>query len=65
MRTFTRLKNQSVPYFDIIKRLEKLEVDNKDTKELLKKVVEVVTTMKDIQKEAKDNTRQIGFRTKS
>jgi hypothetical protein len=24
MRTFTRLKNQSVPYFDIIKRLEKL-----------------------------------------
>jgi len=25
MRTFTKLKNQSVPYFDIIKRLEKLE----------------------------------------
>ena len=27
MRTFIQLKNQSVPYFDIIKRLEKLEVD--------------------------------------
>jgi len=25
MRTFVKLKNQSVPYFDIIKRLEKLE----------------------------------------
>ena len=64
MRTFTKLKNQSVPYFDIIKRLEKLEVDNKDTRELLNKVVQVVTTMQDIQNEAKENTRQIGFRVK-
>ena len=64
MRTFTRLKNQSVPYFDIIKRLEKLEVDNKDTRELLNKVVQIVTTMQDIQNEANENTRQIGFRVK-
>lgn len=39
MRTFVRLKNQSVPYFDIIKRLEKLETNDKDTRELLQKVV--------------------------
>ena len=61
MRTFTRLKNQSVPYFDIIKRLETLETDNKDTKELLTKVVQVVSSMQDIQNEAKENTRKIGF----
>ena len=64
MRTFTKLKNQSVPYFDIIKRLEKLEANDKDTRELLNKVVQVVTTMQDIQNEAKENTRQIGFRIK-
>ncbi len=29
MRTFTKLKNQSVPYFDIIKRLEKLETNER------------------------------------
>ena len=62
MRTFTKLKNQSVPYFDIIKRLEKLETDSKDTRELLNKVVQVVTTMQSIQDEAKENTRQIGFK---
>lgn len=62
MRTFTRLKNQSVPYFDIIKRLEKLETDNKDTKQLLNKVIEVVSSMQEIQNEAKENTRKIGFR---
>jgi len=62
MRTFTKLKNQSVPYFDIIKRLEKLETDSKDTRELLNKVVQVVTTMQSIQDEAKQNTRQIGFK---
>ena len=62
MRTFTKLKNQSVPYFDIIKRLEKLEVDSKETKELLSKVVQVVTTMQEIQKEAKENAKQIGFK---
>ncbi|RLA84085.1 MAG: ORF6N domain-containing protein, partial [Epsilonproteobacteria bacterium] len=62
MRTFTRLKNQSVPYFDIIKRLEALETDNKDTKELLNKVVQVVSSMQEIQNEAKENTRKIGFR---
>ena len=62
MRTFTKLKNQSVPYFDIIKRLEKLEANDKDTRELLNKVVQVVTTMQSIQDEAKENTRQIGFK---
>ena len=61
MRTFTKLKNQSVPYFDIIKRIEALESDNKETKELLNKVVEVVTSMQSIQNEAKENTKQIGF----
>ena len=61
MRTFTKLKNQSVPYFDIIKRLEKLESKDKDTQELLNKVVQVVSNMQDIQDEAKNNTRLIGF----
>ncbi len=61
MRTFTRLKNQSVPYFDIIKRLESLEIDNKETKELLNKVVQIVSNMQEIQDEAKNNTRKIGF----
>ncbi|MCK5110212.1 MAG: ORF6N domain-containing protein [Arcobacteraceae bacterium] len=61
MRTFVRLKNQAVPYFDIIKRLEAVEVDNKDTKELLNKVVQVVSNMQNIQNEAKNNTRKIGF----
>ena len=61
MRTFTKLKNQSVPYFDIIKRLEKIEASDKDTKELLNKVVQVVSSMQDIQNEAKENTRKIGF----
>ncbi len=28
MRTFVKMKNQSVPYFDIIKRLEKLETED-------------------------------------
>ena len=64
MRTFTRLKNQSVPYFDIIKRLEALEIDNKDTKQLLNRVIEVVTSMQEIQNEAKENTRKIGFEVK-
>ena len=61
MRTFTKLKNQSVPYFDIIKRLEKLETNDKDTRELLNKVVQVVSSMQDIQDEAKENTKKIGF----
>lgn len=61
MRTFTKLKNQSVPYFDIIKRLDALEVDNSDTKKLLKKVVQVVSNMQSIQDEAKNNTKRIGF----
>jgi len=61
MRTFTKLKNQSVPYFDIIKRLEKLEANDKDTHDLLSKVVKVVSSMQDIQEEAKTNTRKIGF----
>ena len=61
MRTFIRLKNQSVPYFDIIKRLEKLEANDSDTKELLNKVVQVVSSMQEIQNEAKENTKKIGF----
>lgn len=61
MRTFTKLKNQSVPYFDIIKRLETLETDNKQTKELLEKVVQVVSNMQTLQNEAKDKTKKIGF----
>ncbi len=61
MRTFTKLKNQSVPYFNIIKRLERLETNDKDTRELLNKVVQVVSSMQDIQDEAKDGTKKIGF----
>jgi hypothetical protein len=62
MRTFTRLKNLSVPYFDIIKRLETLETDNKETKDLLHKVVQVVSSMQSLQNEAKEKTNPIGFR---
>lgn len=61
MRTFVRLKNQSVPYFDIIKRLEKLETNDKDTRELLQKVVQVVSSIQNIQDEAKEGTKKIGF----
>ncbi len=61
MRTFVRLKNQSVPYFDIIKRLEKLETNDKETRELLQKVVQVVSSMQDIQDEAKEGIKKIGF----
>ena len=63
MRTFVKLKNQSVPYFDIIKRLENLETEDKKTKELLQKVVQVVSNMNDIQSEAKKGTQKIGFIT--
>ena len=62
MRTFTKLKNQSVPYFDIIKRLEKVESNDKETKELLAKVVNIVSSMQTIQNEAQENTKQIGFK---
>ena len=61
MRTFVKLKNQSIPYFDIIKRIEKLETEDKKTKELLSKIVEVVSNMQDIQDEAKDGTKKVGF----
>ena len=61
MRTFVRLENQSVPYFDIIKRLEKLETNDKETRELLQKVVQVVSSMQSIQNEAKEGTKKIGF----
>ena len=61
MRTFVRLKNQSVPYFDMIKRLEKLETNDKDTRELLQKVVQVVSNMQNIQDEAKEGIKKIGF----
>jgi len=61
MRTFVKLKNQSVPYFDIIKRLEKLETNDKETKELLQKVVQVVSSMQSIHDEAREGTKKIGF----
>jgi len=61
MRTFTRLKNQSVPYFDIIKRIEKLETEDKKTKELLSQIVDIVTSMQDIQQDAKEGTKKVGF----
>ena len=61
MRTFVKLKNQSIPYFDIIKRIEKLETEDKKTKELLSKIVEIVSNMQDIQDEAKDGTKKVGF----
>lgn len=61
MRTFVKLKNQSVPYFDIIKRLEKLEINDKETRALLQRVVQVVSSMQNIQDEAKDGIKKIGF----
>ena len=61
MRTFVKLKNQSVPYFDIIKRIEKLETEDKKTKELLSQIVDIVTSMQDIQNDAKEGTRKVGF----
>ena len=63
MRTFVKMKNQSIPYFDIIKRLETLETEDKKTKELLQKVVQVVSNMNEIQSEAKKGTQKIGFIT--
>ena len=56
-----RPKNQSLPYFDIIKKLESLKTDNKQTKELLEKVVHVVSSMQTLQNEAKEETKKIGF----
>ncbi len=61
MRTFTKLKNQSVPYFDIIKRLGKLEINDKESTELLQKVVQVVSSMQSIHDEAREGTKKIGF----
>lgn len=61
MRTFTKLKNQSVPYFDIIKRIERLETNDKKTSELLEKIVQIVSSMQSIQDEAKSGTKKIGF----
>lgn len=63
MRTFTRLKNQSVPYFDIIKRLEKLETEDGKTKELLRSVVQVINSMQELQDQAQEITKKIGFVT--
>ncbi|WP_294884193.1 MULTISPECIES: hypothetical protein [unclassified Sulfurimonas] len=61
MRTFTKLKNQSIPYFDIIKRLEKLETNDKETTKLLQKVVQVVSSMQSIHDEARKGTKKMGF----
>jgi|GEM_PF-6568116 len=54
-------KTQSIHYFDIIKRLESLETNNKQTKELLEKVVHVVSNMQTLQNEAKEETKKIRF----
>ncbi len=62
MRTFTKKKNLSVPYFDIIKRLEKLETNDKETKKLLQKVIQAVSIMQDIQDETQVYTKKIGFK---
>ncbi len=64
MRTFVKVKSQNIPYFDIIKRLESLESDNKDTKDILSKVISAISDMQELQNEAKENTKQIGFITK-
>lgn len=61
MRTFVKIKNQSVPYFDIIKRLEKLEAEDIKTKDLLQKVVQVISSMQELQNEAEKTTSKIGF----
>lgn len=61
MRTFVKIKNQAVPYFDIIKRLELVESDSKETKELLNHAIQVISSMQNIQDEAKNNTKKIGF----
>ncbi|MDK9694088.1 MAG: hypothetical protein OEL19_07590 [Sulfurimonas sp.] len=50
--------NQSVPYFDIIKRLEKLGTNDKETTELLKKVAQVVSSMQSIHYEAREERRR-------
>lgn len=63
MRIFIKLKNQSIPYFDIIKRIENLESEDKKTKELLSKIIDIVTSMQDIQDEAKKGTKKVGFIT--
>lgn len=62
MRTFTKLKNQAVPYFDIVKRIEKLEVDNSETKEVLSKVIDVIKDLKSLKDEAEEDVRTIGFK---
>ncbi len=61
MRTFTKLKNQAVPYFDIIKRIEDLETSDQNTQELLKKIVQAISSMQELQNEAKEETKKIGF----
>lgn len=61
MRTFTKLKNQAVPYYDIIKRIENLEAENKDTKDLLSRVIEVISDIQELQEEAKKEVKKIGF----
>ena len=38
-----------------------VEANNQDTRNLLDKVIKVVSSMQNLQQEAKSNTRQIGF----
>jgi hypothetical protein len=62
MRTFTKIKNLSVPYFDIIKRLEKLETNDKETKVIIQKVIKAISIIQDIQDDAQVHTKKIGFK---
>ncbi|MDO8453755.1 MAG: hypothetical protein Q7S59_04230 [Sulfurimonas sp.] len=50
--------------FDIecnIKRVEKLETNDKEITELLQKVLQAVSSMQSIHDEAKEGTKKIGF----
>ncbi len=61
MRTFTKLKKQSVPYFDLIKRLEAIKADNTQTKNVLSQVVNVINNMDKLQNKAEEETKKMGF----
>ncbi len=45
----------------MIREIEELETKDKETRQLLNKVVQVVSNMQSIQDEAKENTRKIEF----
>ena len=61
MRAFTKLKNIHMPYIDIIRRVEAIETDNKETKELLSKVIKAIVQIQELQNETNIETKKIGF----